>query len=119
MPPSKAIGMMHVVNFSGGLCSFLAAVRVAEKYGTSDLTLLFADTLVEDQELYDFNSRAAEYIGVPITRISRELTPWELFRRQGLIGNSRFPICSVYLKREPLDRWHHEHCISATEEQQQ
>jgi hypothetical protein len=111
--------MMHVQNFSGGLCSFWSAVRVAEKHGTSDLTLLFADTLIEDEELYEFNERAAQYLGVPITRISLGVTPWELFRSQGLIGNSRFPICSIYLKREPLDEWHAAHCVSATEEQQE
>jgi hypothetical protein len=96
----------HVVNLSGGACSFWAANRVAEKYGTSDLTLLFADVLIEDPELYEFNAWTAEYLGVPITRISRELTPWELFRREGLIANNRLPICSVMLKREPLAEWH-------------
>jgi len=109
---------MHVVNFSGGLCSFWAAVRVAEKYGTSDLTLLFADTLIEDEELYEFNQQASEFLGVPITRISIGLTPWELFRQHGLIGNSRFPICSVYLKREPLDAWHLANCLDTVQEQQ-
>jgi hypothetical protein len=96
----------HVVNFSGGACSFWAAHRVAERHGTANLVLLFADVLIEDPSLYEFNDWAAEYLGVPITRISRELTPWQLFRREGLIANSRLPICSVMLKREPLDEWH-------------
>ena len=103
--------MKHVVNFSGGLCSFWAAHRVVEKYGTKDVTLLFADTLVEDDELYIFNQKSAQILGVPITRISKEMTPWELFRKQGMIGNSRYPICSVYLKREILDKWHIENCL--------
>ncbi len=109
---------MHVVNFSGGLCSFWAAVRVAEKYGTSDLTLLFADTLIEDPELYDFNQKASDFLGVPITRLVEGRTPWELFRQQGLIGNSRFPICSVFLKREPLDAWRQANCLDRNEELQ-
>jgi len=96
----------HIVNLSGGACSFWAADRVANKFGTSDMVLLFADTLIEDKELYDFNDWTAEYFGVPITRVSREITPWELFRREGLIANNRFPICSTKLKREPLDEWH-------------
>lgn len=96
----------HVVNLSGGACSFWAAHRVAERYGTADMVLLFADVLIEDPELYDFNAWTAERLGVPITRVSRELTPWQLFRREGLIANSRLPICSVMLKREPLDEWH-------------
>lgn len=99
--------MKHVVNLSGGACSFWATDRVANRFGTADMTLLFADTLIEDAELYEMNERTAEYFGVPITRVSREVEPWDLFRREGLIGNSRVPICSVMLKREPLDEWFH------------
>ena len=98
--------MKHVVNLSGGACSFWTADRVANRYGTADLTLLFADTLIEDKQLYELNEWTAEYFGVPITRVSRELTPWELFRREGIIANSRLPVCSVMLKREPLNEWH-------------
>lgn len=98
--------MKHVVNLSGGACSFWAAQRVADKFGTENMVLLFADTLIEDPQLYEFNEWTAERFGVPITRVSRELTPWELFRREGLIANNRFPICSVMLKREPLNEWH-------------
>lgn len=95
----------HIVNFSGGLCSFWSAYRVVQKYGALNTVLLFADTLEESEDLYRFNERASELLGVPITRVSRELDPWELFRRQKMIGNNRFPICSVYLKRELLDEW--------------
>jgi hypothetical protein len=98
--------ILHVVNFSGGLCSFWAAYRVKQQYGAENMVLLFADTLIEDAELYEFNRQASELLGVPVTRVSREVPPWELFRREGLIGNSHFPICSVRLKREPLDEWH-------------
>src|ERR1700735_1340103 len=97
--------MKHIVNFSGGWCSFFAAKRVVEKFGILDTVLLFADTLVEDPELYAFNDLASAHLGVPITRISSEITPWELFRRERMIGNNKYPICSVYLKRELLDAW--------------
>jgi len=46
--------MKHVVMFSGGIGSWVTAKRVAEKYGTSDLILVFADTLTEDPDLYRF-----------------------------------------------------------------
>lgn len=97
--------MKHIVNFSGGDCSFWAAHRVIEKYGKENVVLLFADTLVEDDDLYAFNEKAQEILGVKITRVSREETPWQLFRKQGCIGNSLHPICSILLKREQLDRW--------------
>lgn len=95
----------HIVNFSGGDCSFWAAHRVIERYGRKKVALLFADTLEEDEDLYAFNKKAEEILGVKITRVSREITIWDLFRKQGLIGNNRFPICSIYLKREMLDEW--------------
>jgi len=101
----------HVVNFSGGLCSFWAAHRVVAEHGAKDTVLLFADTLIEDEELYTFNEQAARLLGVPITRIADGRTPWQLFREKGIIGNARFPICSIYLKREPLDRWRRENCM--------
>lgn len=115
---STSTNRLHVVNFSGGLCSFWSAWRVRERYGPENVVLLFADTLIEDEELYQFNAQASQLLRIPITRISQEVTPWQLFRRQGLIGNSRFPICSVMLKREPLDRWHHENCLDRNEEMQ-
>lgn len=90
-------------------------MRVKAAHGTDSLVLLFADTLIEDAELYAFNEHAASIIGVPITRVSTEETPWQLFRREGLIGNSRFPICSVRLKREPLDAWNAQHARTINE----
>lgn len=101
----------HVVNFSGGVCSFWAAHRVVEKHGRLGVFLLFADVLIEDEELYEFNEQCSKILDVPITRVSREMEPWELFRKEGLIGNTRFPICSVRLKREPLDEWHRQNCL--------
>lgn len=95
----------HIVNFSGGACSFWAAHRVVQKHGTKDVVLLFADTLIEDEDLYAFNEWASKQLGVPITRICEGRTPMQLFMDEGLIGNSKFPICSVRLKREPLDLW--------------
>jgi len=97
---------MKIINsFSGGLCSFWAAYRNVQEFGRENNVLLFSDTLVESPELYEFNSRASDLLGVPITRVSLELTPWQLFRREKMIGNNRFPICSVMLKREPMDEW--------------
>lgn len=97
--------MKHICNFSGGLCSFWAAWRTVQKYGPLDTVLLFADTLVESPELYEFNAKASALLGVPITRVSLEKTPWQLFREHRMIGNNRFPICSIYLKRELLNGW--------------
>lgn len=97
--------MKWISNFSGGLCSFFATVREIERNGKENVIPLFADTLYESPDLYEFNRRAEDIMGIPIIRICEGLTPWELFRREGLIANDRFPICSTKLKREPLNAW--------------
>lgn len=102
--------MKHVINYSGGLCSFWAAHRVIQKYGTADVTLLFADTLIESPDLYEFSAKAEVVLGVKVTTLSYGLTPWQLFRKEGLIANDRFPICSVRLKRQVLDKWYEANC---------
>lgn len=103
--------MKHIVNFSGGACSFWAAHRVVEKFGTKDVTLLFADTLEEDEDLYAFNEWSSKLLGVPITRVCDGRRIWEIFEQEGMIGNSKFPICSMRAKREPLDLWHRQNCM--------
>lgn len=102
--------MRHVVNFSGGLCSWMAARRVAEKYGLDDLTLLFADTRMEDEDLYRFLDEASADIGVPVTRIADGRTPWDVFKDERFLGNSRIDPCSKLLKRKLLDSWHRANC---------
>jgi len=97
--------MKYLCNVSGGLCSFWAWHRTVQRYGVENVVPIFADVMIEDADLYKFNEQAAQLLKSPITRISLEITPWELFRREGLLGNNRFPICSVKLKREPLNAW--------------
>jgi len=108
-PKPENIGKKIIVNFSGGLCSFWAAKRVVAAYGKENTILLFADTLIEDSDLYRFSDQCAAHLGIPITRICVGLTPWQLFRKEGLIGNARFKICSIRLKREPLNAWMESH----------
>lgn len=104
----------HVVMFSGGIGSWAAARRVAACHGTADLTLLFADTLIEDEDLYRFLDDAARDIGVPVTRIADGRTPWQVFRDVRFIGNTRVDPCSQILKREVCDRWLKDNCDPAS-----
>jgi len=100
----------HVVSFSGGLCSFWTAMRVAEKYGTENMVLLFADTMIEDEDLYRFNADVERLLGVPLTVVRDGRTPWEVFRDKRFLGNSRVDPCSAVLKRALLDRWKVANC---------
>lgn len=103
----------HVVQFSGGIGSWAAAERVVAEHGTDNLVLLFADTLVEDQDLYRFMAEAVERIGVPVTRVADGRTPFEIFRKRRFLGNSRLAPCSEFLKQIPCRRWLETHADPA------
>ncbi len=58
--------MKHIVFLSGGLTSFLTALRVKATFG--DIQLVFADTLIEDEDLYRFLTDCLTHlIGIPKT----------------------------------------------------
>jgi hypothetical protein len=100
----------HVVMFSGGIGSWAAAKRVAQKHGIADLTLLFTDTLIEDVDLYRFLEDAAANVGGKLVRIAEGRTPWEVFRAEKTIGNTRVDVCSRILKRRLGDKWLKANC---------
>jgi hypothetical protein len=95
----------HIVQFSGGICSFFAARRVIGKFGPDNTTLLFADTLMEDEDLYRFLDDACAFLGVPVTKIADGRDPWQVFKDERFIGNSRIDPCSKILKRGTIDAW--------------
>jgi len=99
----------HVVMFSGGIGSWAAAKRVAASHGTEGMTLLFADTKIEDADLYRFIREAAVNVGAPLVTLAEGRTPWEVFRDKRFLGNPRVDLCSRILKREVLDSWLAEH----------
>lgn len=68
-----------IVGFSGGVSSWLAARILRDEDPDRPMVLLFADTLIEDEDTYRFLDAAAENIGLPITRIADGRTPWEVF----------------------------------------
>lgn len=102
--------MKHIVMFSGGVGSWCAAKRVSAQCGTSNMTLLFADTKMEDEDLYRFISEAAEDVGVPLTVVADGRTPWGVMRDKHIIANSRIDPCSEILKRKLLDKWRDANC---------
>lgn len=100
----------HVVMFSGGIASWATARRVVERHGAGGVTLLFADTRMEDEDLYRFLGEAAADVGGELVRVADGRTPWEVFRDVRFLGNSRVDPCSRILKRELLDHWLADHC---------
>ena len=55
--------MINICFFSSGAASWLAAKRVAKKFGTDNLYLVFADTGIEDKDNYRFLIDAADNVG--------------------------------------------------------
>jgi hypothetical protein len=103
--------MHHVVMFSSGAGSAAAAKRVADKYGTDHLTLLFADVNGEDPDNYRFLHEAHAWIGGDLVIIDNGgLTIWDVFHHQRFLGNSRVDPCSKYLKRIPMRKWLEANC---------
>ncbi len=97
--------MKHVVMFSGGIASWATAKRVAETHGIDDLTLLFTDTLTEDEDLYRFLDEAAADVGGTLVKLSDGRTIWQVFKDTRYLGNTRADPCSRILKRELSRQW--------------
>jgi hypothetical protein len=102
--------MNHLVFFSFGVGSWAAAKRVAEKHGVDNLTLLFTDTLIEDEDTYRFGREAAANVGGTMVEIADGRTPFEVFFDRKFLGNSRADPCSDILKRKLARRWINEYC---------
>lgn len=100
----------RVVMFSGGIGSWATAKRVAERHGTEYLILLFADTLIEDEDLYRFITEAAANVGGKFVSIADGRTPWQVYEDRRFIGNNRVDPCSQELKRGLLDKWRNANC---------
>lgn len=97
--------MKHIVMFSGGVGSWMTAKRVAERYGTKDLVLCFADTKMEHATLYTFLEQAAGNVGGELVYLQEGRDPWGVFFDVRFLGNSRIDPCSRILKREIIRKW--------------
>jgi hypothetical protein len=101
--------LTHIVMYSGGIASWATARRVAERYGAEGMILLFADTLMEDGDLYRFLDESAKDVGGTLVKLAEGRDPWQVFFDVRFLGNTRVDPCSRVLKRELLRRWLDEH----------
>ena len=99
--------------FSGGVGSWAAAKRTAFQHGTEGLTLLFADTLIEDEDLYRFLADAAANVGGQFVRQAEGRDPWQVFFDKRYLGNTRIDPCSAVLKRDFMRKWLVDNCDPA------
>lgn len=101
--------MRAVVMFSGGDSSWYAARRWIDTHGPDGMTLLFADTQVEDDDLYRFLDDAAANLGLPVTRVADGRDPWQVFHDERYLGNTKIAPCSKHLKQIPGRGWVEQH----------
>jgi hypothetical protein len=95
--------MKHIVSFSTGLSSAITSVRVLEKY--PDAELVFMDTQFEDEDNYRFMDDFENKFGVKITRIIKGRNPYEIYKSENMIPNSRISSCTRKLKIEPFRKY--------------
>ena len=95
----------HIIFYSGGLGSFLAAKRVVEQHGAENVILMFTDTKYEHQDLYRFIEEGAYYLGAKLEILSEGRDVFQVFKDVKLMGNTRIDPCSRVLKREVSNKW--------------
>jgi len=69
------------------------------------MVLLFADTLMEDGDLYRFLDEAAADVGGQLIKIAEGRDPWQVFKDRKYLGNTRADPCSYVLKRKFIRAW--------------
>jgi 3'-phosphoadenosine 5'-phosphosulfate sulfotransferase (PAPS reductase)/FAD synthetase len=107
--------MKHIVSFSGGKDSTYMLIKMLEKNMPID-DIIFADTGMEFQELYDYIDRIEKLIGLKITRLKPKKTWDDLFfhkkQRGKHIGQiNAFPMtmaCDMtrQLKLDTIERYY-------------
>jgi 3'-phosphoadenosine 5'-phosphosulfate sulfotransferase (PAPS reductase)/FAD synthetase len=107
--------MKHIVSFSGGKDSTLMLLLMLEKGMPID-EIIFADTGMEFQELYDYIEQIENFIGRKVTRIKSKKTWDELFFATKKKGNNigqiyGFPmtmacVMTDRLKQRPIQRYY-------------
>jgi hypothetical protein len=97
--------MKHIVSFSGGMGSFAEAKACVDKFGSDKVILLFADTNIEDEDLYRFKDETVAFLGCELVELNNGETPFDVFKRVKMMGNTRIDPCSDHLKRKPLNAW--------------
>lgn len=105
------VGMKHIVCFSGGHSSAIAAVEVVRKFGAEDTILLNHDLCprTEDADIKRFKKEVSDYLGVPITYAN--MPGWDVKDQFDVCmeikafkaGAQSTAFCTNRLKTEPFD----------------
>ncbi len=101
----------YLVFYSIGGGSWGATYRLIERGVSPDrITLLFADTKMEDEDTYRLLDDPKTHMGCNLVRIADGRDVWQVFADVKFIGNSRVDPCSKILKRQLMSAWRNENC---------
>ena len=96
----------HIIFFSGGASSYLAAKRVIEKYGKQNVKLLFTDTNAEEPLLYKFLIEARKKLDVPLIYLDNDGKDiWDIAFEDKMLFNSKIANCTKRLKIRSADKF--------------
>lgn len=107
------MNIKHLIQFSGGIASAYSAKLVLDRFSRDETAIVFADTKMEDEDLYRFVDDMERVLCHPIIRLADGRTPWQVFFDVRFLGNSRVDPCSKILKRELLAKWKRDNAPSA------
>ncbi len=94
--------MQYIVSLSGGVASAVATDRAIERYGREAITLWFADTLWEDEDLYRFLADLMRRWGGELAVHRDGRTPLDVAEYEQIIPNQKYAPCSRSLKIRPF-----------------
>lgn len=99
--------MIYIVNVSDGLTSFEALRRTLDRYGKANTLAVFADTRIEDEDLYRFLDDQERYFHLEIIRLQDGRTPFEVMIDERCIKLPKYDMapCSKILKHQTIDRF--------------
>ena len=99
--------LKHIVQYSGGCGSAMAAYLVAQQQPKSDIVLLFHDVRGgHDEDMYRFNADVSQFLGLPIIEYSLGKTIWEVIKENRCLPGIWMPFCTRTLKLEMGDRFY-------------
>jgi 3'-phosphoadenosine 5'-phosphosulfate sulfotransferase (PAPS reductase)/FAD synthetase len=97
--------MKYVLSLSGGKASAVAADRAIARYGKEAVTLWFADTAWEDEDLYRFLNDCVLRWGCEFVTYRDGRTPLQVAEDHKIISNQRMAPCTHDLKIKPFRRY--------------
>lgn len=94
--------MHYVMSLSGGIASAVAADRAIQRHGRDAVTIRFADTSWEDEDLYRFLDDLMVRWGGELHVIRDGRTPLDVAEDRQIIPNAQIAPCSSELKSKPF-----------------